>query len=93
MSLGICAAIVGESLSIAEAESLFNPHTLEQLETLGLASDLIEIVHLGTELEDVQSLIPERLSESLTEIEAKALTFLNSIDLSTQATFRVKSWI
>ncbi len=94
MSLGICAAIVGGSLSIAEAETrLFNPHTLEQLETLGLALDLIEIVHLGTELEDVQSLIPERLSESLTEIEAKALAFLNSIDRSTQATFRVKSWI
>lgn len=94
MSLGICAVIVGGSLSIAEAETrLLNPHTLEQLETLRLASDLIEIVHLGTELEDVQSLIPKRLSKSLTEIEAKALAFLNSIDRSTQATFRVKSWI
>ncbi len=94
MSLGICTAIVGGSLTIAEAEArLFNPHTLEQLETLGLAQDLLEIVHLGTELEDVQSLIPERLSQSLTEIEAKALTFLNGIDRSAQVTYRAKSWI
>lgn len=94
MSLGICAAIAGGSLSIVEAEArLFNLHTLTQLESLEVASELVEVVHLGTELEDVQSLIPERLSESLSEIEQKALAFLNRIDHSTQTTFQVKSWI
>jgi hypothetical protein len=31
---------------------------------------------LGTELEDVQSLLPDRLGESLAEMQAKTLAFL-----------------
>jgi Protein of unknown function (DUF3969) len=78
MSLGMCAAIVAGSLSIEDAERrLFNPQVLARLTELGLPEALIEIVHLGTELEDVQSLVPDRLDESLTQMQAKALAFLN----------------
>jgi Protein of unknown function (DUF3969) len=86
MSLGMCAAIlhgrgsanVAGSLSIDDAERrLFNPQVLARLTELGLPEALIEIVHLGTELEDVQSLVPDRLDESLTQMQAKALAFLN----------------
>jgi Protein of unknown function (DUF3969) len=77
MSLGLCAAISGGSVSIEEAERrLFNPRVVEQLRGLGVSEVLIEIVHLGTELEDVQSLIPERLGESLAEMQVKTLDFL-----------------
>jgi hypothetical protein len=78
MSLGLCTAIEAGSVTIAEAERrLFNPQILAGLEGLGLVEELLEIVHLGTELEDVQSLIPERLAESLAEIRSKALAFLS----------------
>ncbi|NJM47157.1 MAG: DUF3969 family protein [Alkalinema sp. RU_4_3] len=78
MSLGLCTAIAGGSVSIEEAERrLFNPKVLAQLTGLGLSESLLEIVHLGTELEDVQSLVPERLSESLAQMQAKSLAFLN----------------
>jgi hypothetical protein len=78
MSLGLCAAIEGGSVSIEEAERrLFNPQMLSRLGTLGVSEALIEIVHLGTELEDIWSLIPDRLGESLAEMRSKALTFLN----------------
>ncbi len=78
MSLGMCTAIVAGSLSIEDAERrLFNPQVLARLTELGLPEALIEIVHLGTELEDVQSLIPDRLGKSLEQMQAKALAFLN----------------
>ena len=77
LSLGLCTAIAAGSVSIAEAEKrLFNPKVVAQLQGLDAPAALIEIVHLGTELEDVQSLLPERLGESLAEIQAKTLTFL-----------------
>jgi Protein of unknown function (DUF3969) len=78
MSLGMCTAIVAGSLSIEDAERrLFNPRVLSHLTELELPEALIEIVHLGTELEDVQSLIPDRLGDSLAQIQALALAFLN----------------
>lgn len=78
MSLGLCAAIEGGSVSIEEAERrLFNPQMLSRLGMLGVSEALIEIVHLGTELEDILSLVPDRLGESLAEIRSKALMFLN----------------
>jgi Protein of unknown function (DUF3969) len=86
MSLGLCAAMVydrpeviaGGSVTIEEAERrLFNPKVLAQLTGLGVAESLLEIVHLGTELEDVQSLVPDKLAESLAQMQAKSLTFLN----------------
>jgi hypothetical protein len=78
MSLGLCAAIEGGCVSIEEAERrLFNPQMLSRLGTMGVSETLIEIVHFGTELEGIWSLIPERLGESLAEIRSKALKFLN----------------
>jgi Protein of unknown function (DUF3969) len=78
MSLGLCAAIAGGSVTIDEAERrLFNPKVLAQLTALGVAESLLEIVHLGTELEDVQSLVPDKLAESLGQMQAKSLMFLN----------------
>jgi Protein of unknown function (DUF3969) len=78
MSLGMCAAIGAGGVSLEEAERrLFNPQVLMRLAGLGVSEDLMEIVHLGTELEDVQSVIPDRLAESLAEIQTKALAFLH----------------
>ena len=49
MSLGLCAAIAADSLSIGEAEvALFNPGVLAQLEALGVGQKLQDM-HLGTE--------------------------------------------
>lgn len=78
MSLGLCSAIANGSITIEEAERrLFNPKMLSQLASLGIADSLLEIIHLGTELEDIQSLMPDKLKESLTQMQTKSLTFLN----------------
>jgi Protein of unknown function (DUF3969) len=79
MSLGLCTAIAGGSVTIEEAERrLFNPKILAQLRGLGLTEALLEIIHLGTELEDVQSLMPDKLAESLTQMQEKSLIFLQT---------------
>jgi hypothetical protein len=77
MSLGICVAIAAGGMTIEEAERrLFNPQVLGRLERLGVAEVLVEVVHLGMELEDVRSLVPERLGESLVLMQGKVLGFL-----------------
>jgi Protein of unknown function (DUF3969) len=94
MSLGICAAIAKKGMSIEAAESrLFNPRTLAQLEKLGMTQNVLDILHLGTELEDIQSLAPERLRDSLEEIQAKALEILSQLEQSVLSTSQIEQWI
>ncbi|MDQ0818958.1 hypothetical protein QF033_003536 [Bacillus pumilus] len=66
-----------EGLITIEAEKLmFSPRTIDILKQKGINEELINILHLGTELEDVESLIPHELSDSLEEIRVKCLRFL-----------------
>ncbi|BBP93361.1 hypothetical protein BsIDN1_69790 [Bacillus safensis] len=55
---------------------MFSPRTIDVLKKKGINEELINILHLGTELEDVESLIPQELSDSLEEIRVKCLKFL-----------------
>lgn len=55
LNLGLCVAIENGVLNIEEAEAyLYSPYTMEQLEKLDVATVLIDIIHLGTELEDAR---------------------------------------
>jgi hypothetical protein len=83
LHLGLCTAIEQGVLPITSAEDyLYSPYTLEQLETLGVSPQSLRLVHLGTELEDVASLLPEKLQESLVEIKQAALTLLQTLPYS-----------
>lgn len=94
INLGICAAIESGALSIEEAEYyLYSPYTIEQLEKLGVAQDLIDVVHLGTELEDVKSLIPKKLDDSIKEIRAETIKFLKSMHSAPSSSFPRKKWV
>jgi hypothetical protein len=94
INLGICAALESQILSIEEAEFyLYSPHTMEQLKKLGVAQELIDVVHLGTELEDVKSLLPEKLSDSIAEIKAESIKFLKSLRSVPSKNFSRKKWI
>jgi Protein of unknown function (DUF3969) len=77
MSLGLCVAIKDGTVSIKNAEQhLFNPWMLSQLTSLGTADAVLEVIHLGTELSDVEMLIPHALTESLEEMKAMLASFL-----------------
>ena len=82
LNLGLCAALNSGCLTIEEAEIyLYSPYTLEQLEKLGVDRELIDLIQLGTELEDVQSLISEKLGDSIEEIQVGTIKFLKSLAL------------
>lgn len=94
INLGICAALENQALSIEEAEFyLYSPHTMEQLQELGVAQELIDVVHLGTELEDVKSLLPEKLSDSIAEIKVESIKLLKSLRSVSPNNFPKKKWI
>ena len=94
LNLGICAALNSGSLTIEEAETyLYSPYTMEQLEKLGVDQELIELIQLGTELEDVKSLIPEKLSDSIEEIEMESIKFLKSLASNISTNIPQNKWI
>ncbi|OED05369.1 DUF3969 family protein [Bacillus cereus] len=79
IQLGLVSALE-EIISIEEAEGyLFNPYTVEKLEMYGFSEDVIEIIREGCELEDIKSLVPEKLSENISMLKTKILNNLSSI--------------
>lgn len=93
LNLGLCVAIENGVLNIEEAEAyLYSPYTMEQLEKLDVAQELIDIIHLGTELEDLESLLPEQLSSGIEEIKTSTLEFIKSRQAPISIASR-KKWI
>ena len=84
LQIGLCVALEQDILSIEDAERyVYSPYTLEKLEALGVSPQLQRLVQLGSELEDVASLLPEKLAESLAEIKQAALDILQDLPAET----------
>jgi len=80
LNIGLCVAIGQGALSIEAAEDyLYSPYMLEKLQELGVSPQAIRMVHLGADLEDIVSLLPEKLDESLAEIQGTALAILQTL--------------
>lgn len=94
LNLGVCSALDNNVLSIEEAAAyLYSPYTMEQMKKLGLAQELIDTIHLGTELEDVESLLPDKLKDSIEEIEAETLKFMQALLTTAPNTSPPPKWI
>ena len=75
--IGLIEALKKDLLTIEETEKvLFNPYTIDLLQSKGISKEILEIIHLGTELEDIVSLMSEKLFESLSEIEYESIAQL-----------------
>ena len=73
-TLGIVTGLIHSTLTIEDAEKiLFNPYLLEKLEAQPVSQEILDLIHLGTELEDVESLLPEKLTNSLYELQQKSI--------------------
>ena len=78
LSLGLCVAIKKHAIDINEAEQLlYSPFTMNTLDEFGANKALIELIHAGTELEDLESLMPSELTKSIVKMEEQALNFLS----------------
>lgn len=77
--LGITEALIGNLINLEEAENiLFTPYTMDLLQKKKISDDVINIIHLGTELEDVLSTIPDKYLASLLEMRNLTLACLKS---------------
>ena len=64
-------------LSLNEGEKIiFSPKTVRTLMDNGYDSKLIDIVEEGCELEDIESLIPEKLNKNIILLKNKAMEVL-----------------
>ncbi|RKZ77590.1 MAG: hypothetical protein DRR19_27700 [Candidatus Parabeggiatoa sp. nov. 1] len=77
LSIGLGVAIKHNAIEIDEAEQLlYSPSTMNKLNEIGAKKEMIELIHAGTELDDLQSLIPCELAKTLDSMENNALKFL-----------------
>ncbi|MBO0453181.1 DUF3969 family protein [Candidatus Enterococcus murrayae] len=78
--IGLLDSLKDGILAIDECEQyLFSPYSLDVLKRKGIDRRIIDIVHLGTELEDVESLLPERLEANIQELHQRAKDLLREI--------------
>lgn len=75
--IGVLEAMEEKALLIDEAEKyLFSPHMIEVLKKENFNIDIIDILERGCELEDIESLLPDKLMENILELKQKALTII-----------------
>ncbi|MDD3894010.1 MAG: DUF3969 family protein [Syntrophomonadaceae bacterium] len=79
-NIGLMTAIKEGVISIEEAENyLYSPYSVERIKHLDINMDVIRMVELGCELEDVESLIPDKLNNSIDEISNTSIELLRLI--------------
>ena len=78
--IGLLDSLKSGILAIEECEQyLFSPYTLKILRRKGIDKRIIDIVHLGTELEDIESLLPDRLEANIQELYDAAKELLKEM--------------
>ncbi len=91
INIGLMAAIKEGVVDIHEADTyLYSPYSAKKLEMIDVSKDIIDLIHLGWELEDVKSLIPEKMDKSIDEIRNKSIDLLRSMPKTKHP---LKKWI
>lgn len=81
LCVGIATCLRENVLSVDEAELiLFTPHSEARLKDEKVSKKIRNLIGLGCELEDVVSLIPESLDESILEIQYRAIEILRGME-------------
>ncbi len=71
--LGATEAVRTGELGIDEATHLLlRPRVMRQLTAAGVGQEIVDLVHSGSELEDLESLLPERVGPALASLAAEA---------------------
>lgn len=94
MNIGFMVALKEGIVTIQEIENyIYNPYSMEKLRSNGIGEDVVRLVSLGCELEDVLSLIPDKLTSSINDIENQSKELLRSLPKSDQPTKKWIDWI
>lgn len=75
--IGALEAVANHAITIDEAESfIFSPHMIKVLHNKGCSNKILDILEKGCELEDIQSLLPEKLDETISGLKQEAFDLL-----------------
>ncbi|SHI36445.1 Protein of unknown function [Clostridium cavendishii DSM 21758] len=81
LELGLLTALSNNVISIEECEGyLFNPYIMKLLNKNKINTEIINIIHEGCELEDIQSLLPDKLTENIERLNKKCLKILEILE-------------
>ncbi len=79
--LGALEALKNKKITINESETnIFTPYTFFTLKKKGINKKIINLIHEGCELEDVESLRPEKLDEVIEELKQRTLNLLGEYE-------------
>ncbi|EAA2980402.1 DUF3969 domain-containing protein [Salmonella enterica subsp. diarizonae] len=77
LSLGVLYCLNNKMISIDEAEGfIFKPYVSRLLSEINVPQKLIDIIALGCELEDIESLAPEKLPANIDRLFEDLLLFI-----------------
>ncbi len=75
--LGIVEAISKGKISTGDSETmLFLPKYLEELKNLKIDANLVRLIQLGTELNDIETLVPWTLNNTLEQMKNLAFSVI-----------------
>jgi hypothetical protein len=75
LAIGICDQLAANKLTIREAEQLlFSPHAMRFFGSI--ERSLEDLIHAGTELDDINELTPESLPQVISDLRSKAASML-----------------
>ncbi|MBS7560294.1 DUF3969 family protein [Pseudomonas protegens] len=79
LAIGLLTSLRTEAISLEEAEwILFTPRTASILQNKGLSPELCSLIMEACELEDVQSLRPDRLEANVQQLTERFASILQS---------------
>lgn len=91
LTIGLAVALQRRKVSAAVANQvLFSPRAMSLLRTAGVRASVVDLVHAGTEVEDIESLNPDELDSELRSMIEDALVCLESCE---EYDFNAEKWI
>ena len=79
--IGNLEAIKKDGITIDEAEKfLFSPYMIKKLRAKMCDEKIIKIITKGCELEDIASLIPEKLNDVINELKKESVCLMKKYD-------------
>jgi hypothetical protein len=77
MALGLLTALDEKRVTILDAQHLlFSPYTLKLLRRLDAKPEVVDLIHMGTELEDLIDSLPEAYAHSIAEMRGVVIGLL-----------------
>ena len=79
--IGVLESLSYNAITITEGEKyIFSPKNSKRLINMNCNKDIIDIIEECCELEDIESLIPEKLNQNINSLKLKSIKVLKSYD-------------